>query len=58
MKNKIIRRYDPTFVVISKQDTLFDAAESQQRYHKNPFAIGDACAVAFCTTHGQNIIRK
>ena len=48
--------------LVRTQYNLFDAVEFQQRYRKNPFALGDAyltpflsmCAVAFHTKHGQN----
>ena len=33
---------------ILTQDTLFDAVEFQQRYHKNSFALGDAYLTPFC----------
>ena len=29
--------------LVRTQDALFDAVEFQQRYHKNPFVLGDAC---------------
>ena len=33
---------------VRTQDILFDAVEFQQRYSKNPFALGDAYLTPFC----------
>ena len=33
--------------MVRTQDTLFDAVEFQQRYCKNPFALGDAYLTPF-----------
>ena len=33
---------------VGTQDTFFDAVKFQQRYRKNPFALGDKYLTPFC----------